>query len=83
MPFRMVSGVGREMGVLDGGGDRRRERDSFGVNVGHPIVTNGNFMTYSLYRGNPKLLWDFLLSLRRSLVESDTVVTGAVLSIDM
>jgi len=25
MPFGMVSGVGREMGVLDGDGDRRRE----------------------------------------------------------
>jgi len=25
MPFEVVSEVGREMGVLDGGGDRRRE----------------------------------------------------------
>jgi len=25
MPFGVVSGVGQEMGVLDGGGDRRRE----------------------------------------------------------
>ena len=33
MPFGMVSGVGRGMGVLDGGGDRRRERDSFGGEV--------------------------------------------------
>ena len=31
MPFGMVNGVGRGMGVLDGGGDRRRERGSFGV----------------------------------------------------
>jgi len=29
MPFRVMSGVGRGMGVLDGDGDRRRERDSF------------------------------------------------------
>jgi len=30
------------MGVLDldGGGDRRKGRDSFGVNLGRPIVTN-------------------------------------------
>ena len=27
------------MGVLDGDGDRRRGRGSFGVNLGHPIVT--------------------------------------------
>jgi len=37
----VVSGVGRGMGVLDGGGDRRKGRGSFGVNLGHPIVTNG------------------------------------------
>jgi len=30
MPFGVVSGVGRVMGALDGGGDRRRGRDSFG-----------------------------------------------------
>ena len=30
MPFQVVSGVGRGMGVLDGSGDRRRERGSFG-----------------------------------------------------
>ena len=29
MPFGVVSGVGRGMGVLDGSGDRRREGDSF------------------------------------------------------
>jgi len=45
MPFGMVSGVGRGMGVLDGGGDRRRARGSFGVNLGRPIVTNGDFAT--------------------------------------
>jgi len=40
MPFGMVSRVGRGMGELDGGGDRRRGRGSFlgGVKVGHPIV---------------------------------------------
>jgi len=32
MPFGMVNGVGRRMGVLDGGGDRRREGAVLGVN---------------------------------------------------
>jgi len=30
MPFRVVSGVGRGMGVLDGGGYRQRERAVLG-----------------------------------------------------
>jgi len=42
MPFGMVSGVGRGMGVLDGGSNRRRGKGSFGVNLGRPIVTNGD-----------------------------------------
>jgi len=41
MPFEVVSGIGRETGVLDGSGDRRREGAALVVNVGHPIVTNG------------------------------------------
>jgi len=32
------------MSVLDGGGDRRRERAVLGVNVGHPITTNRGFV---------------------------------------
>jgi len=32
------------MGVLDGGDDRRKGRGSFGVNLGHPIITNGEFV---------------------------------------
>jgi len=46
MPFGMVSGVGPGIGVLDGGGDRRRERAVFlgGLNLGRPIVTNGAFV---------------------------------------
>jgi len=35
-------GVGRGMDVLDAAGDRRRGRGSLEVNVGHPIVTNGD-----------------------------------------
>jgi len=39
-----VSGVGRGTGILDGSGDRRRERGSLGVNLGGPVVTNGDFV---------------------------------------
>jgi len=34
VPFGVVSGVDRGMGVLDGGGDRRRRRGSFGGEFG-------------------------------------------------
>jgi len=44
MPFVLASCVGRGMGVLDEGGDRRRGRGSFGVNLGRPIVTSGDFV---------------------------------------
>jgi len=44
MPFGVASGVGRGKGVLNGGGDRRRGRGSFGVNW-RPIVTSGAFAT--------------------------------------
>jgi len=43
MPFGMVTGVGR-WGALDGGGDSRRRRASFGVNLGRPVVTSGDFV---------------------------------------
>jgi len=37
------------MGVLHGGGDRRREGAALGVNVEHPIVTNGTlWRSYSV-----------------------------------
>jgi len=42
-----VSGVELGMGVLDFGGDRRRGRSSFGVNLERPIVTNWAFATRS------------------------------------
>jgi len=45
MLFGMVSGVGRGIAVLDGGGDRRREGAVSGVNMGRPIVTNEDFAT--------------------------------------
>ena len=43
MPFEVVCGVSRGMGVLDEGGYRQRGRGSFGVKLGRPIVTNGAF----------------------------------------
>jgi len=61
------------------GGDCRRGRGSFellGVNVGHPIVTNGDFVElFSVVRGCdaalPKLLWNFLLSIDVIIVVSN------------
>jgi len=44
MPFGVLSGVGLGMGVLDFGGDHRKGRGSLGVNLRHPIVTNGDFV---------------------------------------
>jgi len=38
----MQFGVGRGMGVLVGSGDRRGEGAVLGVNIGRPIVTNGD-----------------------------------------
>ena len=53
----MVSLVGRGMGVLDGGGDRRREGTILGVNLGHPIVTDGTLRhSYSVVRGGDAAL---------------------------
>ena len=44
---RVASGIGRGMGVLDGldgSGDRRRGRISFGGKCGRHFVTNGDFV---------------------------------------
>ena len=40
IPFGVVSGIGRGMGVLNWDGDRRREGAVLGVNLGRSIVTN-------------------------------------------
>jgi len=47
----------RKMGALDYGVDRRRDRGSFGVNVGHLIVTSGTFVASLLptVRGGDEL----------------------------
>jgi len=44
MPFGMVSRVSRGMGVLDGVVIVEGEGAVFGMNLGHPIVTNGAFV---------------------------------------
>jgi len=43
MLFQVMSGVGREMGVLDGVEIVEGKGAVLGVNVGHPTVTNGGF----------------------------------------
>jgi len=55
-----VSEVGRGMSVLDGGGDRRRRREVLGVNVGHPVVTNGILCVRQ--RGSSQITLGFLLA---------------------
>jgi len=47
MPFAVVSEAGLGMGVLDFGGDRRRQGAILGVNLVHPTVTNGAVVTHS------------------------------------
>jgi len=44
MPFGMVSGVGRMMGVLNGVVIVEGEGTVLGVNLGRPTVTNGDFV---------------------------------------
>ena len=44
MPFGVVSGVGRGMGLLDWVVVGEGEGADLGVNVGRPIVTNGDFV---------------------------------------
>jgi len=45
MPFGMVSGVSREMGVLDGSGDCGRGRGSFGGEFGASHCNQWDFAT--------------------------------------
>ena len=47
MLFGVVSGVGLDVGVLDGGGNCQSGRGSLRVNLGRLIVTNGAFATHS------------------------------------
>jgi len=57
MPFGMVSGVGRGTGVLDGGGDIRREKGSLGDEFGASYCNQWRLCDAAL----PKLLWQDLL----------------------
>ena len=63
MPFGVGSGVGLGMGVLDFGGDCRRERGSLGVNLRRPIIT----MRTLLHR---------CVEVRRAIELSSGVVSG-------
>ena len=47
MPFGVMSGVGRGMGVLDGVVIVEREGAVLEANFGRPIVANGAFATRS------------------------------------
>jgi len=53
MPIGMVSGVARDICVLDRGGDRRRGRGSFGGEFGAPHCNQWGLCDAA----HPKLLW--------------------------
>ena len=67
MPFGVEWGRCPGMGVLDVGGDRRREEAVLTVNVGHPIVTNGGISGVVIpcregwQRGFSQITWEFLV----------------------
>jgi len=44
MPFGVVSGIVRRTGVVDGVEIVEGEEAVWGVNVGHPIVTNADIV---------------------------------------
>jgi len=45
MPFGVVSGVGRGMGVLDGVVIIEGEEADLGMNLGRPVVTNEDILS--------------------------------------
>ena len=45
MPFGVVSGIGREIGVLDGVVIVEGEGSVWGMKLRRPVVTNGAFAT--------------------------------------
>jgi len=69
MPLGVVSGVGRDMGVLDGSGDRRRERGSFGGEFGASHCNQWGLCDAAL----PKLLWAGLVTFLGGTIISDFV----------
>jgi len=60
MPYEVVSGVSRGMGVLDGSRYHRWQGAVFKVNVGQPIVANRIVCVWGSNESLLKLLWDFL-----------------------
>jgi len=83
MPFGVVSGVDRGMGVLDGGGDRRREEVVFGSEFGESHCKQLGLccVVVCQRRALPKLLWGglSLISDSRSwhvIQRSAHVITG-------
>jgi len=69
MPFGIVSGVGRYMGVLDRGRDRRRRRGSFGGEFGASHCKQWGLCDAAL----PKLLWAGLV-IHPTLTKFDRVI---------
>jgi len=59
MLFEVVSGVGREMGVLDGELSSKG-RAVLRVNVGHPVVTIEDYGIYFTMRGDDVALPNLL-----------------------
>jgi len=69
MPFGVVSGVGRGMGVLDGGADRRREGPAGGKHWAFYCNQQDSLREWR-QRALPKyFVEDLLLLVRRSLSE--------------
>jgi len=74
MPFGVVSGIGRGIGVLDGSGDRRRERGSFSGKCGASHCNQ----TLCVRGGDVallKLIWDFLLFVGKCIFVTDFVLS--------
>ena len=46
MPFGVIGRTGPGMKQVVGFGDRSTGRSTFGANLGHAIVTNGDFSAY-------------------------------------
>jgi len=61
MPFGLVSGVGRGMGVLDGMEIVEGEVVVLGVNMGHPIVARSYSLPWGLRRDCSQITLRFRL----------------------
>ena len=61
MPFGVVSGVSRGIGVLDGSGDRRRGRGSFGGKYGASHCNQWEYLCKGRRRGSSQITLGFLV----------------------